>query len=31
MQEETSPTECREAIEKLLQDMVDQGIITPVT
>ena len=25
------PTECREAIEKLLQDMVDQGIITPVT
>ena len=25
------PTECREAIEKLLQDMVDQGIIAPVT
>ena len=25
------PIECREAIEKLLQDMVDQGIITPVT
>ena len=23
--------ECREAIEKLLQDMVDQGIVTPVT
>ena len=25
------PIECREAIEKLLRDMVDQGIITPVT
>ena len=25
------PIECREAIEKLLQDMVDQEIITPVT
>ena len=25
------PIECREAIEKLLQDMVDQAIITPVT
>ena len=25
------PTEYREIIEKLLQDMVDQGIITPVT
>ena len=23
--------ECRDAIEKLLQDMVNQGIITPVT
>ena len=25
------PTECREAIEKLLQDIVDQAIIAPVT
>ena len=25
------PIECREAIEKLLQDMVDQAIIAPVT
>ena len=25
------PIECREAIEKLLQDMVDQKIIAPVT
>ena len=25
------PIECREAIEKYLQDMLDQGIITPVT
>ena len=25
------PIECREAIEKLLQDMVDQEIIVPVT
>ena len=25
------PIECREAIEKLLQDMVNQGIITPDT
>ena len=25
------PIGCREAIEKLLQDMVDQGIISPVT
>ena len=25
------PIECRDAIEKLLQDMVNQGIITPVT
>ena len=25
------PTGCREAIEKLLQDMVDQGIIAQVT
>ena len=25
------PIECREAIEKLLQDMVDQQIIAPVT
>ena len=25
------PIECRDAIEKLLQEMVDQGIITPVT
>ena len=25
------PIECRESTEKLLQDVVDQGIITPVT